>query len=279
MPHQFSRRLYATILGLMAGLFAAAPAFAQYQPRPLNDPATGEKYHIEAAASLWFPGASILLSSESLGIPGTLIDFKRDLGLTDQRLPALEVQLRPARSHKFRFEYIPIDFTQTAALQTRIVFNGQAYRVGLPVDSTLDWKAFRFAYEYDFIVKNQGFVGVVTELKYTNVTATLAAPAVGLNEFDHAQAPIPAIGGIGRIYVVPNISITGELTGFKLPSNVVKDASGHYVDFNVYGTLNFTDNIGVKAGYRSLDLGYAFKTTDAGSFTLKGLYVGAVLRY
>lgn len=272
--------MYAMILSLAAGLVVAAvPAYAQYQPRPLNDPATGEKYHIEAAASLWFPSADVLLSSESLSIPGSLIDFKQTLGLTNQRFPALEVQLRPARSHKFRFQYIPISFSQSATLQQGLVFNGQLYRAGLPVNSVLDWKAFRFSYEYDFIVKNQGFVGVITELKYTDVTATLAAPAVNLNEFDHAQAPIPAIGGIGRIYVVPNISITGELTAFKLPNNVVKDASGHYVDLDIYGTLNFTDNIGVKAGYRSLDLGYAFKTTDSGSFTLRGLYFGAVLRY
>ena len=279
MEHQLGRRLYATILGLAAGLLVAAPASAQYQPRPLNDPATGERYHIEAAASVWFPGANIALSSESLGIPGSLIDFKQELGLTDRRLPAFEVQLRPARSHKFRFEFIPIDFTQTTTLPQSVVFNGQLYHLGLGVNSVLDWKAFRFGYEYDFIVKNQGFVGVIGELKYTNVTATLAAPAVGLNEFDHAQAPIPALGGIGRYYVVPNISITGELTASKLPNNLVKDSSGHYVDLNVYGTLNFTDNIGVKAGYRSMDLGYAFMTTDSGSFTLKGLYVGAVLRY
>ncbi len=271
--------MYAVILGLTSGLLlAAAPASAQYQPRPLNDPATGEKYHIEAAASLWFPTADISISSEGLGIPGDLIDFKKDLGLVDQRLPALELLLRPARSHKFRFEYIPINFSQSATLQRSVKFNGQLYQLGLPVNSELDWKAFRFGYEYDFIVKNQGFAGVIAELKYTDVTATLATPVRMLNEFDHAQAPIPALGGIGRYYVVPNISITGEVTAFRLPDKLVKDASGYYVDVDVYGTLNFTDNIGVKGGYRSMDVTYGFKT-DAGSFTMKGLYFGAVLRY
>jgi hypothetical protein len=277
MKHLFARRMYATILGLAAALLlAAAPASAQYKPRPLNDPATGERYHVEGAASFWFPGADIFLASESLGIPGNLIDFKQDLGLTDQRFPALELQLRPARSHKFRLEYIPINFTQVTTLRQNIIFNGQLYRVGVPVNSVLDWKAFRFGYEYDFIVKNQGFAGFITELKYTDVSATLATPI--LNEFDRAQAPIPAIGGIGRYYVVPNISITGEVTGFRLPDKLVKDASGHYVDVDIYGTLNFSDNIGVKAGYRSMDLGYAFKT-DSGTFTLKGLYLGVVARY
>jgi hypothetical protein len=257
---------------------AAVPAGAQGKPRAMDDPATGEKYFVEGAVSLWFPTADILISSESLRIPGTLIDFKQNLGLTNQRFPALELQLRPARSHKFRFEYIPVNFSQTTTLRQSLVFNGQLYQIGLPVASELDWKAFRFGYEYDFIVKNRGFAGFITELKYTDVSATLTAPLAGLNEFDHARAPIPAIGGIGRVYVVPNISITGEVTGFKLPDKLVKDATGHYVDVDVYGTINFTQNVGVKAGYRSMDLGYGFKT-DTGAFTLKGIYLGVVARY
>ena len=37
---------------------------AQYKPRTLNDPATGEKYHIEAGADLWWPTADMVVSSE-----------------------------------------------------------------------------------------------------------------------------------------------------------------------------------------------------------------------
>jgi hypothetical protein len=273
-----ARRLYAT-LGLAAAIvFATTPASAQYTPQPSNEPATGERYFIEGAADLWFPTADMFLTSESLGIQGNRIDFKTDLGLTDQRFPVLQLQLRPARSHKFRFQYIPISYSQTATVKRDIIFNGQRYTIGLPVNSTLDWKAYRFGYEFDFITKARGFGGFIVEAKYTDITATLTAPIRSLNEFDRARAPIPAIGGIARVYVVPNLSITGEVTGFALPGNAVKNATGHYVDVDVYGTLNFTNNIGVRGGYRSLDLGYTFKT-DNGSFTLKGIYFGAVARY
>jgi hypothetical protein len=178
--------------------------------------------------------------------------------------------------HKFRFQYIPISYSQTAVVKQDIIFNGIRYTVGLPASSTLDWKAYRFAYEFDFLTKDRWFGGFIIEAKYTDVAATLTAPA--RSEFDRAHAPIPAIGGIARYYVVPNISITGEVTGFRLPANLVKNATGHYVDLDVYGTLNFTNNIGVRGGYRSLDLGYGFKT-DNGSFTLKGIYIGVVARY
>jgi hypothetical protein len=257
-------------------VLVAAPASAQYQPRTLDDPATGEKYHIEAGADFWFPTADIAVESEQLGIPGSQIDLKRDLGLVDQRFRALQVQLRPARRHKLRFEYLPVEYTQTATLKTDIVFNGIRYRLGLPVNSDFNWKTYEFAYEFDFVVKNWGFVGFDLEAKYTDVNVTLNSPIA--SEFAHAQGPIPALGGIARYYFVPNIAVTGEFTAFKIPDSIDDRYNAHYVDFDLYGTVNFTNNVGVKGGYRSRDVGYLIKT-DSGALTLKGIYFGAVVRY
>jgi len=269
-------RVYRWVLLVAALLGGAVPASAQYQPRPLNDPATGENYHIEAGADFWFPSADVVIESEQLGIPGSQIDLKRDLGLVDQRFRALQVQFRPARAHKIRFEYLPVEYTQTATLKTDIVFNGIRYRLGLPVNSDFNWKTYEFAYEYDFVVKNWGFVGFDLEAKYTDVNVSLTSPIA--TEFAHAQGPIPAIGGIARYYFVPNIAVTGELTAFKIPDSVDNRYNAHYFDLDLYGTVNFTNNVGVKGGYRSRDVGYLIKT-DTGALTLKGIYFGAVLRY
>jgi hypothetical protein len=274
--NKFDSRLNRWAVAAAALLCFAAPAAAQYKPRTLDDPPTGEKYHIEAGADLWFPTADMIVSSEQLGIAGTQIDFKKTLGLTDQHFPALQIQLRPARSHKFRLNYIPVNYTQTTTLNQSVVFNGILYKLGVPVNSTLDWKTYEITYEYDFVVKNWGFVGFDLEAKYTDVQVSLASLLA--SEFAHARGPIPAIGGIVRYYVVPNISITGELSGFKIPDSIDSRYNAHYVDLDIYGTLNFTNNIGVKGGYRSRDVGYLIKS-DSGQFTMKGIYFGGVLRY
>ena len=52
---------FATGTALAALLICASPAAAQYKPRPLNDPATGEKWHIEGAADFWFPSAEMVV--------------------------------------------------------------------------------------------------------------------------------------------------------------------------------------------------------------------------
>ena len=270
-------RLYTIAAASALMVCAARPAHAQYKPQSLNDPATGEKFHIEAGAGFWRPTADMKISSEGFGLAGTEIDLKKDLGLTDQSFRALQLTLRPARSHKFRLEYIPIKYEQTASLNRTVVFNGQAYTIGIPVNSSLDWKAYRIAYEYDFVVKNQGFAGFIIEAKYTDVSVTLATPLIA-TQFAHARAPIPALGGIGRVYVVPNISITGEVSGFKLPSSIDKRYGAHYVDVNIYGTVNFNNYVGAQVGFRSLDVFYLVKS-DTGSLTMKGLYFGIIARY
>ncbi len=265
--------MYAALL-FAVGL--ATPARAQFSLRPLGDEVTGELYRIEASFGFWSPAADMLISSESLGIAGTRIDFKNDLGLTDRRFPELHLVLRPGTKHKLRFQYIPISYAQDTVAERDIVFNGQRYRIGVPVNSSLDWGAYRFGYEYDFLVRDRWFTGVVLDFKYTDVNATLATPL--FEEFAHAQAPIPAVGGIFRMYVVPNISVTGEVTGFKLPKNLVEDAAAHYVDVDLYGTVNFNRHLGAQIGYRSFDLGYVVDE-DLGNFKLKGLYFGVVARY
>jgi hypothetical protein len=271
-------RLYVFTTLMLTCLFAT-PARAQFQPHPADDPATGERYHIEGAVGLWFPGTEMHISSTALGQIGSLIDFKRDLGLQDQHFPELHLVLRPSKSSKFRLQYIPLTYTQSATLPLTIVFNGQRYSVGLPVNSTLEWKAWRFGYEYDFIVKDRGFGGFLLDFKYTNVNATLASPV--RSDFVQAKAPIPTVGGIFRVYVVPNVSITGEITGSTLnwiPETIRKDNTGHFADVDFYGTLNFTNNIGVQGGYRSFDVAYGLRN-DTGAFTVKGIYFGVVARY
>jgi hypothetical protein len=257
----------------------AAPVYAQYKPRPIDNPPIGEDFHIEAGVSFWTPSSDISVASSGsgalMGLVGTTIDAKQDLGFVDQRLPEFQVMLRPAPAHKFRFQYIPINYDASSTLNRTIVFNGQAYQVGLPVNSSLQWKAYRFGYEYDFVRKNQGFVGFIVEAKYTDVQVSLTSPVAA--EFVQARAPIPALGGIGRYYFIPNVAITGELTLFKLPT-IQDQYAGHYVDLDIYGTVNFAKNVGVQGGFRSLDMGYLIKQ-DTGSFALKGLYFGVVARY
>jgi hypothetical protein len=268
----------AILVSLSIVALLASPAHAQYRARTLSDPATGETYHVEVGGYFWNPTPGITITSQSLtrDALGTPIDFVTDLGIEQTRFKQLKVVLRPARKHKFRFEYTPISYQAVGTLKRDIVFNGQRYSIALPVASDLQWKAYRFIYEADFIYRDRGFVGLLLETKYTDVKAQLSN--VLLSEFVSAKAPIPTIGIIGRGYVAPNISITGELSGLGTGSLFGEDYRAHYVDFDLYGTVNFSDNFGAQLGYRAFNVFYHVKK-DEGDLVLKGLYFGAVARF
>ncbi len=253
----------------LALLGAAGPASAQ------TSRATGENYHVEIFVGLWNPTPAIVISSESIdGIIGSNIDAVEDLGIEKAWFTQFRVVLRPATKHKFRFEYTPIRYDAEAVLNRDIIFNGIEFPVSIPIETELIWRAYRFSYEYDFIYRDRGFLGLVLEAKYTDVEARLTN-AFDL-EFIRARAPIPAVGLIGRGYVAPNIAITGEFTFFKLPE--IQGNSGRYFDIDLYGTVNFTDNVGVQGGYRSFDVIYKVED-DNGDLQVKGLYFGGVVRF
>lgn len=276
-------RPIATLVCLFAGLCAASPAAAQYGARAYrSDRATGENYHVELGGTIWNPTPAIAISSESLGIAGDTIDFVNDLGIEKSSFRQLKVVLRPGTKHKLRFEYTPIKYEAQSTVTRTFVFNGQRYTIGLPVTSELKWNAYRFGYEWDFLYADRGFLGLLLETKYTHVNASLTASVAGLTdtEFTEARAPIPAIGVVGRAYPAANISITGEFSAFKLPDAAADPDkySGKYYDFDLYGTVNFTDHFGAQLGYRSLDVFYKVKL-DQGTMTLRGPYFGGVARF
>jgi hypothetical protein len=270
-----TRAAAISVLCLVFGL-TAAPARAQYAARGASDPATGERYHVEIGGFLWNPTPDIVISSEGLGLVGSSIDFVNDLGIVKSKFRQIRVVLRPAKKHKFRFEYTPIHYDAVGSLTADVVFNGIRFPVTFPVETNLQWKAYRFGYEYDFVSRDRGFVGLILEAKYTDVQATLTNFVS--TEFARARAPIPAIGVIGRVYVVPNISITGEFSGIKLPESINDDYRAKYYDLDIYATVNFTNKVGVQAGYRSFDVLYKVEK-DAGDLKLKGLYLGGVVRF
>jgi hypothetical protein len=267
------RRIFVWAAAAACVVATSGTAQAQYGRRPVSTPSVGEDYHVEASLTFWRPDPAIEIASESLGIAGTTIDAVEDLGFESRSFADLKFVLRPTEKFKFRIGYTPIKYETESILQRDIVFNGQRYSVGLPVNTDFEWKAWRFGIEYDFIYRDRGFAGFIVEAKYTDLNVQLDSPVT--SEFTHVKAPIPTIGGIGRVYVHDNVSITGELTGLSLN---IDDNEGRYFDFDLYGTFNINNNVGAQVGFRRVTVHYVVDE-DSGDLKVGGLYFGGVARF
>ena len=266
----------ATLTSLAVVLFLPWSAQAQDPGRRIQDLPVGETYRIEGLAAYWGPRADIIVSSDALGVPGTRIDLRSDLGAIDQRFPELQVTLRPGLRHKFRLQYIPIRFDSAATLPRDLLFNGVSYRAGLPVTARLDWTTYRFGYEYDFIVRRRATAGLIAEVKHTRVRAELrTAPA---DEVSRQAMPVPAVGGLVRVYPAARLSLTGEATFFTVPERPDGHYGGHIADVDVSAVWSVTRQLGAQFGFRAIDINHLGEWNTA-TFTLKGVYVGAIVRY
>lgn len=267
------------ILGALGLLAAPATASAQYGRPAAQSAAVGEDYHIEAAYAWWDAEPSLFVNSESLGIIGTEVDLIGDLGIEKKRLGVFNLVLKPSKKHRLLFQRLPIQYaTDAYPVQREFVFNGQRYRVGLPVTTTVDFTTYSFGYEYDFLYFKRGFVGANVNVKYTNIDLDLQSP-IG-NEFVTAAAPIPAIGFAGRGYVTRNLAVDASLTFFRMPQNLKEqiEGDGRYTDFDLHGTYNFNKNVGAQAGWRKTTIFYN-QDLDTGDLQFKGMYFGGVVRY
>ncbi len=269
---QFFRSLFASVI---AGSLLAGVAEAQYRV-PASSTPTGEDYNVEVSVNFWNPTPTLVVNSEALGILGTDVDLVSDLGIEKQTLRDLRVVLRPAKKHRFRINYLPMTYDAESQVTREFVFNGQRYRVGLPVATTAQFKAWRFGYEYDFLYRDRGFLGVLFDVKYTDVNVGLNSP-IG-DEFTTAIAPIPTVGGVARVYAARNLALNAEASYFKVPESASEEYKGRYVDFDVYATYNPHKNFGIQAGYRSIDVFYDAKN-DTGTLTFKGMYFGGTVRF
>lgn len=277
---QFFSRSVLAGAGLLTVLLFPTPARAQYEA-PSSDVAIGEKYWVEVAGSFWSPDMTGQISSEQFGLIGTTIDFTDDLAYTAKRFRDFRIVLRPTRKAKFRIQYTPIHYEADTSFTRTVVFNGIAYPLGVPIESSFDWKVWRFGYEYDFVYTSRGFVGILAEARYTQMNARLATntPAISprFDEFTTAKAPLPAIGVVARAYPLPALAVNFELSGMKIP-DVADEYQGNYVEWDLSGTFNVTNNVGIQAGWRKSTTFLAIEK-DLGDLKFSGLWFGAALRY
>ena len=149
--------------------------------------------------------------------------------------------------------------------------------MGLPVSTEADFKTYRFGYEYDFVYRSRGFAGY-SSTSNTPTSAWSSTTPIAAPEFTSAVAPIPTIGFVSRGYLAKNFAVGGEVSFFRIPGGLSEDYTGEYTDWDLYGTLNFTNNVGATAGYRSIDVFYE-TDRDSGALKFTGFYIIGVVRF
>lgn len=263
---------------VLAFLLVAARAEAQFTAQPDIVPA--EDFNVELGLIFWQPTPELSLTTGS-SLVGT-VDFVRDFGITEEFFSEFRAVLKPGRKHKIRFSYVPFSYDQDTVLQRTIVIGNQPFPATATANADVTWNLYTFAYEWDFVSRSRGFLGLVAGAKYNRVEAdvTATATAFGLTQtfvaelFDQ-DALVPTIGAIGRGYLGDYVSITGEFGVFKIDGD---EWRGKFYDFDIYGAAHLGKYVGAQVGWRSVVVDFLVDE-DAGDLNMKGPYFGGFVRF
>ena len=189
-----------------------AVAQAQFAATPFADPATGERYHVEAAVAFWNPPPHLEVASESLGILGTTDRRRAPISASSRSAsPSCASCCGPRASTSSASNYLPMSYNGAARPCIRdFMFNGIRYGVNLPVTTELAWKTWLAR------------LRVRLPLSRPLVRRVRAAVEVHRRRGEPAGADRHRVrrarrrrsrtsAASARVYVAPNISITGEL--------------------------------------------------------------------
>jgi hypothetical protein len=252
-------------------LLSSTPAFAQFGAAPSEAPT--EAYVAEISLRWWSPTPMVLIDTGALDNVGGAVDFVEEFGVEKDRFREMRAMLKAGRKHKIRVAYLPVEYEETAFLVRTIDFGGQMFEVGSEATGVVDWTFWRFGYEYDLVTGPHGFVGVVADARYNDVTASVVTPFGSAIVED--QVWVPTIGGIARGYLTEGLSATAEFSGFSLDRDTFL---GKLYDLDLYGTLSLGDNFGITGGWRRLSAEYQ-SDDDLGDVEFKGMYFGIDLRF
>jgi len=258
------RLVVCALFTLVFGVAAHAQTDAEIVP--------GENFHVEFDVLWWRPSPDLSLQTGRLASVGINdFEFASEFGIQDAWFSDFRFLYRPARKHRIRFGYSPTRYEESAVLTRTINFGEKTFTGRAAAD--VRWSLWHFGYQWDFISRDRAFVGVLGEVKYNRVRASVRASGQG--EVAEADAPAPTVGVNGRFYPLRHLAVSGEFAVFKYTGG---DFDGTFFDLDVSATASITKSLGFQGGYKAVSADY-FLDDDRGDLTLKGVYVGFISRF
>lgn len=141
-------------------------------------------------------------------------DLQRDFDFQETSTFVGNLDWKFARKHHLLFEAIPVQIERGTVLNRTITFDGQTFPAGIETRARLNWNSFAIGYQYDFVRRHRGYLGIGTHVyildPHASLTATVTIP--GRTETRTAAVNqligLPVVGPRWRFYPIPR---TGRL--------------------------------------------------------------------
>jgi len=183
------------------------------------------------------------------------IDLNKDLGFESYPTFSGKMDWKFTRKNHLYVTIIPLNTSRQTVLDRTFTFQGQTFDAGLTTSSSLNTLAVAPGYEYDFIRRKRGHLGVAIQMDLFNTTAKVSAAAQVTGDGTHYNAvsasgsllaPIPVAGPDFRFYLTnsPRVFIDANVLGMYL------FGYGNFVSATGDVGVTLSKHFAVLAGYQ-----------------------------
>ena len=234
------RRCLPAAASLLLALLSVAAAAQELPP--------AERYHLRGEYWRW----SVNLDSEfqkGFGTePGTLIDGQTVLGLTGGNSNVVRGAIRFGSSAKIRGSWIQMDYRADQVTPETFNFGNETFFKGDRVVTAVKGSLYTGDFQYDFVRKPQGFLGIYLGAVLLDADSVIVAPDQGKQVAQTGRFPVPIIGTSGRTYYGKHLSFEGEVGWGTIGSK------GHVSVLGLTGRLHLSDRLAFVGGYHRIHM-------------------------
>jgi hypothetical protein len=269
------RRLIAILSAML--LFAGLSATSFSQSTEHED---FDNYKLRIDGTWYYASPSGYLQASGSGPNIGTIDLQKDLGLPSYSTFAGKLDWKFTRKNHLYIAGSPFNMSHSKVLTRTFTFQGQTFTAGLQSASTLNTTFIAPGYQYDFIRRKRGHLGLALQLDFFNSKATINAAAQVVGGVNHPAVsasgslltPMPVAGPDFRFYLTnsPKVFIQGNLFGMYL------FGYGNFVSSSGSLGVNLNKHLAVIGGY---ELATHLEVNNASDrigfhFTQKGAIAG-----
>jgi hypothetical protein len=269
------RKLVAVLSGMLFFAAFSATSFSQKV-----EPEDFDAYKLRIDAAWYYSNPSGYIQASGSGPNVGTIDLQKDLGLPNYSTFAGKADWKFTRKNHLFLQAIPLNMSHQTVLQRTFTFQGQTFTAGLTTSSSIDTIFLAPGYQYDFIRRKRGHLGLALQMDLFNTKASINAAAQIVGGVSHPAvsasgsllAPIPVGGPDFRYYLTdsPKVFVHANVLGMYL------FGYGNFISSEGDLGFNFSKHFAAIAGYQLASHLQVNNSSDriGVRFTQKGALVG-----
>jgi len=207
------------------------------------------KISVNAQANIDIETGAVFTGYNDVRIPGdqgTFFSLKDDLKAKTKIFYRLRAGYTIKSRHTISLLYAPLETISEGSVVNDIFFEGVLFPANTQLTGTYKFNSYRLTYRYTFVQKPKFEFGLGFTAKIRDAKIALSSPGLASEKTNVGFVPIINFRLLWKI---------DDKFGLLLDGDALAAPQGRAEDVLIAATYKFSDNFGIRAGYRILEGG------------------------